>query len=346
MRPTKPNPNRNQIRYRRATVVSTVLLATLGCLLLVPEPVAAQTPTGHELREGAIIDPARGLVYVMAPAGGIEAVDLANGTITWRSDQVAKPLALAGNRLVGLATGDDPREMNIVTLDAGQQGRHENVASIELPAGVRVSPVETLRGRFELLTAESGGRIDIFWTYTSRAMRGAEPPDEREGEPEGRPVLERERTVRSGVARLTLATGAMTPGADHDPAVPPERRRPILVDAERLDGIDGPQFVSADGAHVLTSERTADDRTWDKYTWTIRERGTGRQVGEFRAHTSHAPFYVTGNTLVRVTGPYVRRVGEEYDEQALSLRAVDLDSQQEIWVREIRDTKYRGPFPP
>ena len=47
-----------------------------------------------------------------------------------------------------------------------------------------------------------------------------------------------------------------------------------------------------------------------------------------------------------VTDSYSRRIGNEEVSQELSLIAIDIVSGHEIWSREIRDTRYRGPYPP
>jgi hypothetical protein len=102
------------------------------------------------------------------------------------------------------------------------------------------------------------------------------------------------------------------------------------------------QFESADGRHVLASERTGDDLTWDKYRWTVFERATQRQVGEMRTHVSFAPFVVSDSTLIYETTPFTR--GK--DEEPAKLRAVSLTNGAPVWAVEVREIAFRGPFPP
>src|SRR5262249_1769751 len=123
-------------------------------------------------------------------------------------------------------------------------------------------------------------------------------------------------------------------------------RAEVIPAAERLPGIPEPQFLSTDGRHVLVSKRTGDESVWDKYTLTIFDRGTKQRVGGFKPHVSHVPFTVLDSRVIFETGPYARRTRTGVVEEPLKLRAVDLQSGNELWSRQVRDTTYRGPFPP
>jgi hypothetical protein len=107
-----------------------------------------------------------------------------------------------------------------------------------------------------------------------------------------------------------------------------------------------PQFLSADGRHVLSSQRVADDPEWDKYRWTIFERDSGRRLGELRMHLRYAPFFVDGTRVIYQTPPYARRRGRGMVEEPLQLRAADLDTGAPVWSQPVRDTVDRQPPPP
>jgi hypothetical protein len=123
-------------------------------------------------------------------------------------------------------------------------------------------------------------------------------------------------------------------------------RVPDIPVAERLADVSGDQFLSADGRHVLSSKRIANDSVWEKYRWTIYDRGTGERVGEFRNHLPLAPFFVLDSQVIYETGPYLRQTKKRLVDEPLKIRAVDLQKGQELWSRQVRDTIYRGPFPP
>ena len=123
------------------------------------------------------------------------------------------------------------------------------------------------------------------------------------------------------------------------------RPRPQLIVklSDKIAGASPTQYESADGRHVLASERVGNDRVWEKYRWTVYERSTGRLVGEFRTHVAFAPFVVREALLFYETTPY--KLGTATEEPA-KLRAVNLRTGQAVWSVEVREIVYRGPFPP
>ena len=51
-------------------------------------------------------------------------------------------------------------------------------------------------------------------------------------------------------------------------------------------------------------------------------------------------------TLVYVEPPYGRRVGDEWIDEPRKAKAILLGSAFSVWQRPLRDTTYKGPFPP
>lgn len=113
-----------------------------------------------------------------------------------------------------------------------------------------------------------------------------------------------------------------------------------------LPGVPEPQFLSADGRHVLSSERVADDPEWDKYLWTIYDRQTGERMGRLRMHVRYAPFFVTDTSVVHQAGPYARRVSGALVEEPLQLRATDFSTGEQLWSQPVRDITDDTPPPP
>ncbi len=308
------------------------------------------TPSAYQLRPGVIVDPDRHLIYIMSVEGGIDAVDLARGTRAWSTKQAAKPLALAGRLLICQAEApSEGNELQIVTLDTGQQGKLVVTGTAKLPVDVNVSIDETLTNSFVASARVSGAVAYISWAHSKRFMRGIPP-----GFPDVVGVkipLERtvnEPSVASGTFRMDLSTGVVSPVKQEEipVAIAAASRPPDLSRTERLARIEGPQFRSANGRHVLNSQRIADDSVWEKYRWTIYDRGTGERVGEFRTHLSFAPFFIFDSQIIYETGPYVRRTDKGAVDEPLKIRAVDLRTGQELWTWQVRDTTFRGPFPP
>ncbi len=319
-------------------VVLFLMLGAGTALGPLARPATAQETKAFELRPGVIVDPGRKLAYIMNTKGGIDAVELARGTLVWSTDQAAKPLALNGDLLVSQVEPPGPGSaLEIAILSVQERGRRRVANSIRLPADVRVSIDETLNSSFTTYARVLGGGMFMLWEYSFHPIKGTAPSDTL---PDELP-----RTT-SGAVRMDLLSGALSSLKPEE--VPPglARRPPDLAATERLVGVPGPQFIAADSGHVLGSERVADDRVWDKYRWTIYERLTGKRVAEIRNHLPQAPFVVLGSQVIYETGPYLRRTEMDLIDEPLKIRAVDLQTGQELWSWPVRDTTFRGPFPP
>jgi hypothetical protein len=304
-------------------------------LALPPTGAQAQQVAPVTLRSGLVADPVRGLAYVMTAEGGVAAIDLGTGTTRWTSNDAAKPLALVGNLLVSqVESRAAGGPLELVVLDTEQRGALATRGNLELPAGVRVSIGETLEGTFTIDAQPSNGGVIATWNYVPAPRRGV---DDTAGVIRLRPG-----EMPRGALRMDISTGQVTPLDTGDvPAVPISRW--ILPADERIPRAAAAQYQSADGRHVLASERIADDRTWQNYRWMVYDRGTGQPLGEIRNYLSFAPFVVHDSLVVYETTPYVRR-GEEAE--PAKLRGVSLRSGQEVWSVPVREIVYRGPVPP
>ncbi len=322
---------------------------TIALLSFASFTVAAAAQQRVALREGLIIHPTQSVAYVMSPRGGVSEVDLTTGTTRWTSMAAAKPLALSGNLLVSQVeprTQAEMRRLELVALDVQERGSPRARNSIELPQGVRSTIGETLLGTMISTAVPDAGGVVVTWQYLPQEIKG----QDETGEPGGPPGsgltpsgLREAAAPLSGAVRMNLTTGAMARVAAPRSMVPAASSTWRVRSTERsADGKSGVQYESADGRHILHSERVADDRTWLKYRWTVTERDTGRRVGETRSHVSFAPFVVRGSMLVFETTPYARG----NDAQPAKLRGVDLQSGREQWSTEVREVVYRGPMPP
>lgn len=302
---------------------------------------AAQPVMRGVLRPGIVIDAVAGVAYLMKPGGGISAIDLASGATRWTTNAGDKPLALTGNLLVAqVDSRTATNRLELVTLRTDAAGRQAVRARATLPEGVRVSTGETLDGMFHLTAQPSGSDVILGWRFVPLSKRGME---ESEDSLTRREQLVARPMVRRGALRLRLGTGVLT-ALDTTQVPPPREPRWILPADSKLSGADAAsqQYESADARHVLASERVADDRVWDKYRWTIYERG-GRRLGELRAHISFTPFVVRDSLVVYETTPYMR-AGQA--PEPAKLRAFSLATGREVWSVEVREVVHRGPYPP
>jgi hypothetical protein len=331
-----------------------------------------------QLSPGVVVDPDRHQAYVMNPSGGIVAVDLAEGVPVWRTRKAAKPLTLAGDLLVGQAEAPGPaNELRIVTLDTSRRGRQVTEALVELPPGVQPAIASSLNRSFTAEVRPEPGEAAVAWEFVEEPLRGIAPgpievlpgeappalsaatPPALPGAVTAVPAAAPEpvgaaTVVVRGAARVDLSSGTVTATEVRrmptpSPAAVSAGETPPAADLgpdELLQGVPEPQFLSADGRHVLSSQRVADDPEWDKYRWTIFERDSGRRLGELRMHLRYAPFFVDGTRVIYQTPPYARRRGRRMVEEPLQLRAADLDTGAPVWSQPVRDTVDRQPPPP
>ena len=288
-----------------------------------------QAPSdGVRLCSGAIVDRDRAQIYMMRPGGGIDAIRL-SGEIAWATDEASKPLQLAGGVLLAqqeslTADGD----LGLQRLDANAGTRLGQPASVGLPAGVWAfiddGPGKSLATDASL----SPGGIVVTWQAIARPL-GA--------------LLTPPSTV-SGAAMVNPSTGDVSVVdqiTELPPAVPVD-----VPEGQGIAGVPGTQYFSADGGHVLVSERVTDESVWEKFQWSIYSLETGERLADVFHHLPRAAFIVVGSTFVYESRPFGRRLGEDWLEAPLELRAIDLTSGAELWKRPLRDTTYRGLLPP
>ena len=109
--------------FRSVHLNVTTVLMRRGCCLLVAGAIAqlaacaaaeSAHSSSHEITAsdrrldtvtlvpGVVVEPTRGSVYTMNPAGGIESLNIDDGTVLWKSDQADQPLFGAGDSLLAM----------------------------------------------------------------------------------------------------------------------------------------------------------------------------------------------------------------------------------------------------
>jgi hypothetical protein len=130
------------------------------------------TVTSFELSPGIVIDRDRGEAYAMSPDGGILALDLARGEPVWRSEDAAKPLAVAGELLAGQAeTAGPDNELVIVALDQ-RDGATVARSLVALPPGVQPSIYQSPHRSFTARAEPAAGGATVSWDFMERPLRG------------------------------------------------------------------------------------------------------------------------------------------------------------------------------
>jgi hypothetical protein len=302
---------------------------------------AAAAQERIELREGILVHPADDVAYVMAPDGGVAAVDLATGVPRWTTQKAAKPLLLVGNRLlcqIQPATIAQRDDLLLAALDVSYRGKVIAQVALDLPDEVVTAVSETPFGHFFIDARRVGtDSAKVAWKFAASGKRGTPPRHEDEEAP-ARPFA----AIREflGHLRIHLATGALERVDETEELV----SAPLdsLVDGSDTDELPGTQYRSADGRMLISSERIADDREWNNYRWRVSDTKTGEKLGEIHTFVAFAPFVVRRGVLVMETKPYIR--GGEV--QPAMLRGYDLATGNQQWSFVVREIVFRGPTPP
>jgi hypothetical protein len=331
-----------------------------------------------ELSPGVVIDTDAKVAYVAADperrtaavartqGGAIVAVGLADGRVLWTSNDAAKPLTIAGDVVVGQAEEPGPgNTLKLVTLNA-RQGQRVVESTIPLPPNVHPMIGQGGNRSFTATAVPQTGQAAVSWEFVERPLRGVTPgpPQVLPGEIRAASVSASEGvphpaaiapmaaaarhtsppTVIRGAAQVDLSSGHAEPTVPHlTAAAPVAPVGQVPPPHEPIPGLPQPQFLSADGQHVMTSQRVAEEPEWNKYLWKIYDRNTGEQVGQFRTHVRYAPFFVTDGRVIYHTQPY--SVGREPDKGA-QINAVSLTNGSPLWSHPVRDTVDRRPRPP
>lgn len=307
---------------------------------------SAVSDHGAVLLEGVVIAPRLGIAYLMHSGGGIHAVDLASGAVRWRSDKAAKPLALAGDRLIAQAVSRDARALQLVSLDA-RSGASRDSVRIPIPAGVLATVTDTPAGSFRVRADAVGAGLAVYWEATGvgAGAQGILP------EIEGQSLASSDRpgpAMASGAVLLDLAPLRVKdePSVRLAESAGLARSTMEELSAPAVKGPEGRQMLSADGRHVLVTEPLSEASMLERYRWTVYERAGGGRLGSVPALASATPFLVLDRTLYHTVPAHAVAREGKLVERPFSLRAVDLKTGAEAWAQEIGETDFRGPFPP
>jgi hypothetical protein len=316
----------------------------------------------------------------MNPQHGIDAVDLSSGKLLWRTDRAAKPLLLHEDRLVAQTEPSvGQQSLRIALLNIREIAADPRFVDIPLPADVKATIDDGMESSFSAAARIHEGALVLSWRYTYGRITGPPPgPDDQ--------ALDRKATgsvridIHTGqiepideiaalpepelpAAMIRLKDAQALPG-------PVWRVSNVLVAIERatykgkqrvslkrwdadtgealadvtlFDGGLNFRSVSADKRHLLASRRDASDRIWE---WAVYSLETGAKVAELRHDAPAAWFFLSGSRLIHETNVTSRLVRGQAVVEPGKLRAVDLETGTEVWSHAIRDTQYRGPYPP
>lgn len=314
------------------------IAALLGLALLASTVSQAQEPlSATPMAPGLLVSGAgqAPLAWIADAQGRVAAVGLEDGSVRWRGPAEGLPLALIDQQLVVLGRPERAGQLSLQLLDPLNGNVRAGVLG-ELPAGVLASPDPQPNRVFTAAADTSNGTLRIRWSYAEWPLRGALlQTDQRNAN---------QRRELGGVVSVDFASNRVQAIGDLGM---PAARTPDLVGNERLAGLEGTQFRAADDAQVLVSTAVADEVLGTQWRWSLRERTSGRALGNLLLPYASAPFLVRGNQLLWRSEPLSRRLPSgAWETLAARLVAQDLANGRERWSVDLLDRSYRGAMPP
>lgn len=315
-------------------------LLALSMALVASTSLAAASWFG--LAPGIIGSADRSRFFVAAPDARLMRVSTGSGVVAPLGAERGYPLALVDANLLVLGLPDQYGEARLLLLDAST-GEVRARVTVALPPEVSAFPLPSPKRSFSARASGDAAALRIDWRFEQRALRGAVVHD---AEGQGT-LVDPDLIERSGAFVVTIGESALSvrfARADEPPSAAPA----VDLDAgERLPGIEGPQFRSADDASVLISSATPDEALGTVYRWELRDRGNGERLGELTVPYSLAPFVLSDEVVVYRIDPVMRlRSDGTREEHGARLIAFDLAEGRERWSIPVAEREWFGPLPP
>lgn len=327
---------------------NTLLRAAIAALSIVAAAPAVATSTGVVVAPGVVVDPTTSTAFVMAPERRVVAIDTTLGASRWTSDAASVPLHVVGGAVIASGEGADTAQtLDILSLDAAT-GTVGTATQVDLPRALHTHVDQSLGKAFDTQVTLDGGDIVLAWKAYVSDIRGVGPKFDPEAliQPRAQKVQAGRVERLGGEVALDLDAGTWRP-LTTEKSAHFQRRRAIdagkgivLIGDERLPGIDGHQYLSADGRHVLASERL-DGLVW---RWRILDRA-GELIATFDRPQARTPFVVVDDTVLSVTTASASRDANGTPTfRGPQLVGLDTNGGERFTVA-LRDTTFRGPFP-
>lgn len=343
---------------------TVMAIITAGTLLAGPTAAGELTGAGDgvSLGSGVLVDPTGTILYVAEPEG-LTARRLQDGERVWRHEPSARPLGLHAGSLVALGQSATEAGFEVHYL-APATGAVQASIEVPLPDGINFLLQDRPDQRFRLrYYAGDEGEI-LSWTHARRPLRGApavsglnrgrkmpristegSSPTESETEAEAEAGAWQQRV--GGLVQLDRSSEQALPLPSAFVDRLPVELSPDLAPDEWLGEIQGRQFRSGDGRHVLAT-RTVDDPTeWLRHEWILLDRDSGSALGSLQRFYSYAPFVVVERQIALLVPAHgqLDKSGQ-WVESGPALAVWRLDDDVLSWRTELLETAYLGELPP
>lgn len=287
------------------------------------------------LTDGVLIDRESGRLYVMTPEHRLAAVNMTTGEIVWQRDVSGKPLFIQNGLLVVYRENDSVNDAaSIVMFDKNNGEFQPNRAfPMALPMDAHKYIDDGLGKQFRIHPILEDQAVALVW-QSRRKTPSPVPPE------------------MTGLTPFT-AEGAVGFDQNLSALVPVSRalsfresaHLTVAPGASALPNQVGPRYASVDRNAHISVQRNGSEPNIFKYQWRVLD-AEGNLLGSFQAETGGAPFVVRDQQLIYAAPGFIARQGENMVQTPYRLRAVNLQTGEEMWTLPLRDTKYYGPYPP
>lgn len=287
-----------------------------------------------ELARGVLVDAAHGRAWVTDATGTMQARALPDGRRVWSTTEPADPLLDLGEQLLALGRIDTKGVGLLLLLDAAD-GRVLDRIAFDLPEHVAAVLAPQPSAKFEMSAERTAQGARVTWRHWSVPLRGAYVPGESD------------TTYSEGAFDVTLSPqrNVVVPLAE----VPALAAAPSieLSATERVPGLEGRQFRSADDSAVMAAEATPDPVFGTAWRLTVRARASGNAAGSISLPYSYVPFVLLDDiALYRTEAAYWRDARGEVQGHPAQLVAYDLTRGRQLWAVEVPPLQFNGPLPP
>ncbi len=306
------------------------------------------------LRDGVLLDLTSGSVILMQPkkaekkASAVEAVQIESGQSIWIAEGSDKPLDVSAGRVITQVAMEDLSQLKLSILSV-DTGKIVAEGERSLPLGIKASIDESVEGTYLMRASSRSDQSMVTWSFRPRRLRGVRPgagpdtdSDAESNTPDDSPARVR---ATSGMFSLDLNTAQMEAVNVGAPGILALDGSEGQTEEVILEGVEGEQFASLDGEHIISSVLTGDDTIFEKYTLSVYEKESKEKIGQLKSHLAFVPLAVVKGQFVAMFEPQTRRVENQLVETPLQVRTYGTNGELK-WSRPVRDTTFRGPFPP
>ncbi len=154
-------------RLKTGMLIGLSAFAATACLAEPDTSSAAFLP-------GVAANPSQTSAFTAGMDGRLIAINLANGTILWRSQRQLEALGFLDGAVIASATVDDCRHcLQLVRLSAADGQEQRSSKTITFPAWVSVEPA--VGKQFTATLETTGASLALHWKASSRYAGGARP---------------------------------------------------------------------------------------------------------------------------------------------------------------------------